>query len=157
MTRYKLDELAAAADVAPRTIRYYVQRGLLPAPAFHGKDTTYGPEHLLRLRALKRLQQAHLPLEAIQARLDAASEAELERIASAGVVELELPPLPEPAPRPRRGHGPRPAAPERERWERVALLPGLELHVSDAASPEVRRIAEQLMTQIASRPPRSGA
>jgi Ca-activated chloride channel family protein len=126
----------------------------LPAPAFHGKDTKYGPEHLLRLRALKRLQQAHLPLDAIQSRLDAASEAELTRIAGAETVELDLPPLPSPPPPARRA--PRHAAHARERWERIALSPGLELHVSDAASPEVRRIAEHL-THIASRFPRSGA
>jgi DNA-binding transcriptional MerR regulator len=78
---YKLEELAAEAGVSPRTVRYYVQRGLLPAPEFKGKDTAYGREHLLRLQAIKRLQQAHLPLEEIQARLAGATEAEIQRLA----------------------------------------------------------------------------
>lgn len=82
MTRsYKLEELAAEAGVSPRTVRYYVQRGLLPAPEFRGKDTAYGQEHLLRLLAVKQLQQAHLPLDEIQVRLASAPLDELERLA----------------------------------------------------------------------------
>lgn len=89
---YKLEELAAEAGVSPRTVRYYVQRGLLPAPEFRGKDTAYGRGHLLRLHAIKRLQQAHLPLDEIQIRLQGASDAELERIARADVdVAVRLP------------------------------------------------------------------
>lgn len=80
MTRtYKLEELAAAAGVSPRTVRYYVQRGLLNAPDFRGKDTAYGEEHLLRLQAIKRLQLAHMPLDEIQVRLSNLTEAELSR------------------------------------------------------------------------------
>src|SRR5262249_30093496 len=82
VTTYKLDELADEAQVAPRTVRYYVQRGLLPAPEFRGKDTAYGREHLARLRAIKALQQAHLSLDEIQARLSGASLDELDRIIS---------------------------------------------------------------------------
>ncbi len=78
---YKIEELAAEAGVSPRTVRYYVQRGLLPAPEFRGKDTAYGQAHLLRLHAIKRLQQAHLPLDEIQARLASMTEADLARLA----------------------------------------------------------------------------
>lgn len=93
MTRnYKLEELAAEAGVSPRTVRYYVQRGLLPAPEFRGKDTAYGREHLLRLRAVKRLQEASLPLDEIQARLLNATEDELTKIARDGVeVSVRMP------------------------------------------------------------------
>jgi DNA-binding transcriptional MerR regulator len=140
---YKLDELARAADVAARTVRYYVQRGLLPAPAFRGKDTAYGPEHLLRLRAVKRLQQAHLPLDAIQSRLADATPKELEEIASSEVIELELPP-----PAPTRGPKPKPRPalpPAGEAWERVTLAPGLELFVKGDASPATKRIAREIL------------
>ena len=89
---YKLEELAAEAGVSPRTVRYYVQRGLLPAPEFRGKDTVYGREHLLRLLAVKQLQQAHMPLDEIQVRLANATVAELEKIARTGVdVHVRLP------------------------------------------------------------------
>ena len=89
---YKLEELAAEAGVSPRTVRYYVQRGLLPAPEFRGKDTAYGREHLLRLQAVKQLQQAHMPLDEIQVRLASATLAELEKIAKSGVdVHVRMP------------------------------------------------------------------
>ncbi len=84
---YKLEELAREAGVSARAIRYYVQRGLLPAPEFRGKDTAYGQEHLFRLMAIKKLQQSHLPLEEIQVRLANASEKDLLRI---GRGEIEV-------------------------------------------------------------------
>ena len=62
---YGIKALAELGGVTRRTVRYYVQRGLLPAPAFRGKDTAYGPEHLVRLRAIRRLQEAFFPLDAI--------------------------------------------------------------------------------------------
>ena len=67
--RLKIDELAERAGVSPRTVRYYVQRGLLPAPEFRGPDTAYGEEHLHRLKAIRVLQERHLPLDAIEATL----------------------------------------------------------------------------------------
>jgi DNA-binding transcriptional MerR regulator len=89
---YKLDELAAEAGVSPRTVRYYVQRGLLPAPEFKGKDTAYGKEHLLRLLAVKQMQAAHMPLDEIQVRLAGATAGEIEKIAHEGVdVRVKLP------------------------------------------------------------------
>src|SRR5262245_56759177 len=78
---YKVDELARAAKTSSRTVRYYVQRGLLPAPIFRGKDTVYGREHLLRLRAIRRLQEAYFPLDAIAAELARRSPEAIERLA----------------------------------------------------------------------------
>ncbi len=141
----KLEELAAEAQVAPRTVRYYVQRGLLPAPAFHGRDTRYGRDHLLRLLAIKRLQQAGLPLDAIEARLAGASEKELERLGSKASIEVELPPVAIP-PRPPGPRAPTPSS-AAERWERFALAKGLELHVKGDASAAVRRIAREILDQ----------
>ena len=70
--RWKLDELAAAAGVSARTVRYYVQRGLLPAPVFRGRDTVYSDAHLIRLQAIRRLQDRFLPLDEIQAEIERA-------------------------------------------------------------------------------------
>jgi DNA-binding transcriptional MerR regulator len=133
---YKLDELARIADVAARTIRYYVQRGLLPAPEFRGKDTAYGHEHLLRLQAIRRLQALHLPLDAIQARLAALSPAELAALASD-----EDPPKPRRAARPGPTRTPSPQPAVGELWERIQLAPGLELHVRADAGPRARALA----------------
>src|SRR5690242_9918497 len=77
---WKLEELAQRAGVSPRTVRYYVQRGLLPAPRFRGRDTVYAQDHLLRLFAIRRLQERYLPLDAIQEHLSRRSTADLQRI-----------------------------------------------------------------------------
>jgi DNA-binding transcriptional MerR regulator len=111
-TTYKLDELAEAAGVSPRTVRYYVQRGLLPAPPFRGRDTVYGAEHLERLQTIRRLQEQYLPLDAIQAELEGRG--------------APAPKLPAPVPAPARVSAPSPA-----RWLRVPVGDGLELLVEE--------------------------
>jgi DNA-binding transcriptional MerR regulator len=68
---YDLNELSAAADVTPRTIRYYVQQGLLPSPGTRGPGTRYDRAHLDRLQLIRRLQREHLPLAEIRRRLEA--------------------------------------------------------------------------------------
>lgn len=76
----KLAELATAAGMPPRTIRYYIQRGLLPAPAFQGRDTLYPGDTLLRLTLIRRLQERFMPLELIRATLTGKTQAELEAL-----------------------------------------------------------------------------
>lgn len=157
----KLSELAEAADVAARTIRYYVQRGLLPAPEFRGKDTAYGADHLLRLRAIRRLQQAHLPLDEIQVRLESATRAELERMAAGDTLGVAIAPavpsvpFPVPMPRPSPPGGPyRAPVPgcfplsRGERWERWVLRPGVELHVRSDADPDAITAAEEIRARF---------
>jgi DNA-binding transcriptional MerR regulator len=148
-TSYKLDELAAAAGVSPRTVRYYVQRGLLPAPAFRGRDTAYSGEHLLRLRAIKRLQERFLPLDAIQAELEKSSREELEGLAAGGDKPRPPGPVPgaddSPAPHPYRAPS-RPAA-TGERFVRYVLRPGLELHLSEGADVAAQALCEKLLKE----------
>ena len=62
-------ELARKAGVTPRTIRYYVVEGLLPAPAGQGQRRAYGQVHLDRLEAIRELKAAYLPLHEIRRRL----------------------------------------------------------------------------------------
>nr|AYM52297.1 transcriptional regulator MerR family [Sorangium cellulosum] len=161
VTTYKLDDLAGEAGVAPRTVRYYVQRGLLPAPEFRGKDTAYGREHLARLRAIKALQQAHWPLEEIQARLAGAGVDEIERIA-AGALPPAAPPAASPTANARcAGPGEAPApppqaagAPRGERWERVEIADGVELHVRSDAPERSRRLALDIESRYATPAPK---
>lgn len=138
----KLDELAALAGVSARTVRYYVQRGLLPAPVFRGRDTSYGREHLVRLKAIRRLQERHLPLDEIQAVLDSKSVEQLELLAESTV---EMAP----------SLAIVPSAPDLEfsesAWRRISLAPGLELHVSDDASEEIRALAKTLVLSVKGR------
>jgi DNA-binding transcriptional MerR regulator len=68
--RFDLGELSAAAGVTPRTVRYYVQQGLLPAPATRGPGTRYDGAYLDRLLLIRRLQRQHLPLAEIRKRIE---------------------------------------------------------------------------------------
>jgi DNA-binding transcriptional MerR regulator len=162
MSSYKLEELAEAAGIAPRTVRYYVQRGLLPAPDFRGSHTTYGDEHLLRLRAIKRLQEERLALEEIQSRLEGLSRAELEQLVSGRLSIPHVRPSPhvnpyvtvgtpkKPTPSgPYRGNAPIPYnPPHRESWERIEIAPGVELHVRADVSDESLRIAREIESKF---------
>jgi DNA-binding transcriptional MerR regulator len=69
-TLYTIGELAEAAEVTPRTIRYYTAEGLLPPPDTRGRYALYGGAHLLRLRLIARLKEAYLPLGEIKARME---------------------------------------------------------------------------------------
>jgi DNA-binding transcriptional MerR regulator len=77
-----LNALAAAADVSTRTVRYYIQQGLLPAPESRGPGAHYTGEHLARLRLIKRLQREHFPLAEIRRRLEALAPREIHRLAA---------------------------------------------------------------------------
>lgn len=66
---YAIGDLADLAGVTPRTIRYYVSIGLLPAPEQAGPRTRYSDGHLARLRLIRHLQRQHLPLAEIGSRL----------------------------------------------------------------------------------------
>src|SRR4249920_2040348 len=68
--RYSLSELADLGGVTPRTVRYYLGQGLLPAVGPSGPGSKYGAMHLARLRLIRRLQADHLPLAEIRRRLD---------------------------------------------------------------------------------------
>ncbi len=139
---YKLDELARAAGTSVRTIRYYVQRGLLPAPDFRGKDTSYDHEHLVRLRAIRRLQESYLPLDAIASELARRTNAEIERIAD------RREPVPSvPASRaPVSEEPPEPSEKLRWRaWHRVEIAPGIELSVADDAPAHSRDLFKRTL------------
>jgi DNA-binding transcriptional MerR regulator len=151
---YKLDELARATGMSARTVRYYVQRGLLPAAAFRGKDTAYGHEHLVRLRAIRRLQEAFFPLDAIAAELEGRPLVEIERIAD-GKVTLASAPASRAAPeaaapsaRPTPDEDPRLAIMrEASRvFRRVELFPGVDLTVADDAPEQSVKLVSEMLT-----------
>ncbi len=115
-TRYAVGELAELGGVSRRTVRYYVQEGLLPPPLGVGRGRHYGPEHLGQLLRLKALQEEGRPLD------------EIRRLLSGRAAPPELPELGEVG---------------REVWTRVKLAPGLELHVSgDYKLPPPGKLAE---------------
>jgi DNA-binding transcriptional MerR regulator len=133
-------ELAAQTGVTPRAVRFYVERGVLPPPDFHSRRTRYSRDHVVRLFAIAAMQKEGLDLKAIRARLTKLASADLERY------------LPSPSPQPTAtgalpSPSPSPSASEATRWDRVTLLPGIELHVHADASPAVRRVAQEIFDQ----------
>jgi len=115
---YNIDELADLGGVSRRTVRYYVQEGLLPAPQGVGRGRHYGRPHLDRLIEVKAWQEAGLSLDDIRAR----------RIPPRGGGQA-APRLSQPPPR--------------STWRRLALAPGVELHVAhDIRLPAPGRLEE---------------
>ena len=85
--RYSVSELAGVAGVTPRTVRYYIAQGLIPAPGTAGPGPKYTDADLARLRLIRRLQREHQPLAEIRARL-----AGLDDAAVMALVETPEPP-----------------------------------------------------------------
>src|SRR6266403_2148710 len=52
---YRIEELAELGGVTRRTVRYYVQRGLLPTPLGTGRGPHYTQAHLERLIHIRQL------------------------------------------------------------------------------------------------------
>jgi Ca-activated chloride channel family protein len=150
---YKLEALAAQAGVSARTVRYYVQRGLLPPPVFRGRDTLYGAEHLTRLGLIRRLQRLYLPLDRIAGVLSQGDLEGVRALAEASDTEL-LGRVTESDPEPDSDGGedsptPRPAEGTAGRWTRWCLAPGVELWVDDAADADARSLAARLRAEAA--------
>jgi len=89
---FDLNELSAAAGVTPRTVRYYVQQGLLPSPGTRGPGTRYERAHLDRLQLIRRLQRQHLPLAEIRRRLEALGDDGVREALATSVDQAEPPP-----------------------------------------------------------------
>ena len=107
---YGIAELAERGGVSRRTIRYYVQRGLLPAPTGLGRGKHYTQAHLDTLVRIRELQEAGVALAEIPTHLDTGSSSDASG--------------PSPACAP-----PEPRRVQQSSWMRVALRDDLELHV----------------------------
>lgn len=82
---YRVEALAAKADVSVDTVRFYQSRGLLPPPRREGRVAWYDDDHLERLARIRRLQARGLTLATITrllaGELDAADEALVTAVA----------------------------------------------------------------------------
>ena len=63
--RYTIADLCDLTGYTRRTIRYYIQEGLLDPPAGRGRGGFYFDSHLKRLNEVKSLQDRGLKLTAI--------------------------------------------------------------------------------------------
>jgi DNA-binding transcriptional MerR regulator len=157
---YDLQELCAEAGVTARTVRYYIQQGLLPAPEPQGPSTRYGQGHLDRLRLIRDLQAEHQPLAVIRQRLEALPDEDVRRL-----VRRLSPPKPAPssavdyvrsvlgettarhsARESTALYATRPATPVRAQWERLSIAPDVELHVRRPLTRETNRRVEKLLS-----------
>ena len=57
-TRHTARGLAALCGVSERTVRYYVEEGLLPPPRGRGRGAHFDDDHLVRLRLIRAMQLA---------------------------------------------------------------------------------------------------
>ena len=63
---YPLAELCVLADLPPRTVRYYVQIGLVDRPQGETRAARYGSKHLEQLLLIKKWTAAGVSLERIR-------------------------------------------------------------------------------------------
>ncbi|MDF2177935.1 MerR family transcriptional regulator [Aliiglaciecola sp. CAU 1673] len=69
MTDYNLDELEQLTGLARRTIRYYIQKGLVEAPFGARKTPRYTARHVEQLLQVRKYKEAGLNLARIAALL----------------------------------------------------------------------------------------
>jgi DNA-binding transcriptional MerR regulator len=191
--RYSLTELADLAGVTPRTVRYYLAQGLLPAVGQTGPGSKYDTGHLARLQLVRRLQAEHLPLAEIRRRLETLGDDEVRDLVGATepappagtaleylrtVLGGSLPsrratpqdPRPAPAPslqavaerpvaapllvRANRTFSEAPIEPnevtarpsDRSQWERIVLVPDIELHIRRPLPRAQNKQVDRLVT-----------
>lgn len=114
-----IGELADAAGLSRRAVRFYVQQRLLPAPEGRGRGKHYDPSHLQRLKQIADLQTSGHSLDAIRRILG-------------GETVSEPPAVPRRVPR---------AALAAELWTRLKLMEGVELHFNAARhQPQVEKL-----------------
>ena len=118
--RYAIGDLATLGGVSRRTVRFYVQEGLIPPPLGLGRGNHYTAEHLEQLLRVKAMQEAGRSLEEIRRAL--------------GRPRGRLP-----------DEGPPQAVQpvSRSLWRRIPLGPGVELHVASTVRlPPAGRLRE---------------
>lgn len=72
--KLNLDQLSDQSGVAARTIRYYIQKGLIAGPEGQKRGAWYTEAHLADLLRVRQWQESGLSLDAIAGLLQAKSE-----------------------------------------------------------------------------------
>ena len=126
--RHGIAELAELGGVSRRTVRYYVQEGLLPAPLGVGRGRHYGADHLERLLQVRHLQEQGLTLDEIRRAIDPRGQS---------VRKARI-----------QGLTPNPVQPAvvRTAWHHLTVAPGVELHIAaGVAMPPASRLRELVL------------
>ena len=79
-----LSDLAEQSGLEPRTIRSYIERGLLAGAEGRGPKAAYSAEHLARLKAIQRIRDLRrdLTLDEIRRQLQQFSPAQIRALAA---------------------------------------------------------------------------
>jgi DNA-binding transcriptional MerR regulator len=121
---YSLDELCQLADMNLRTVRYYIQQGLVPGPEGKNRGARYFPLHLERLLQIKKWQAAGLSLERIA-----------EIVEQPNAVNI---PMKQPQPG------------SVELWSHLMISEGLQLLIepgrSGLTSAQIRQLSREILT-----------
>jgi len=152
-----LQDLCERASVSPRTIRYYIQQGLLPPPDGAGRGATYSLDHLRQLQLILMLKKQHLPLTQIRRRLEgltpedvfrllkgpspvqASSAADYVRAVLSGQqARVE-------APKPKLRPSAKTSTRTRSTWERHTIIPEVEIHIQRPLSREANQRVRELL------------
>lgn len=124
---YNIETLAKLTGLNRRTVRYYIQRGVLQKPYGKGRGHYYTDEHVARIKEIQRLRKQGVPLNKM---LEIFSfDLEVER----------------PAKISERFQGSM-----EETWKRIILNEGLELWVrgeilSEKEKAEIRNYIENIL------------
>jgi DNA-binding transcriptional MerR regulator len=78
--KYSIKDLEEKTGIKVRTIRLYIQEGLVPPPNGTGGGASYDDTHLLHLQAVKVLQESQLKFSGIKEALAAMSADEVRAL-----------------------------------------------------------------------------
>ncbi len=85
---FSLDELCTLTDFTKRTVRYYVQIGLVNRPEGETRAAKYSPQHLEQLLLVKKWTAAGVSLDRIRELLQGGSAPVPERGRVPGSIEV---------------------------------------------------------------------
>lgn len=100
--RWSIDELSTLAGLTARTVRYYIQQGLVSRPEGAKRGAYYVQRHVEQLLLIRRWTEAGLSLDRIRELIAGAPQDPPRRAAPPGSVEV---------------------------WSRMTLADGVELHL----------------------------
>ena len=121
---FTLDQLCALVEMPKRTVRYYIQQGLVDRPEGANRGARYAARHVEQLLAVRKWKDAGLSLERIG-----------ELLAAPGQGEM-------PPPRPRR-------LGDLEVWSRLHIADGVELSIEPSRAgldpAQVRELTRRIL------------
>ena len=119
---YSLDSLVEQTGFSKRTIRFYIQQGVLDSPDGNTKGAVYTVDHLERLLLIRRLTKQGYSLSGIKQYLQNQDGHEIEPVRP-GTLEV---------------------------WTKITLREGLEVHLNSTraklSTDEFRQLSKEIVS-----------